>query len=307
MLITVALACTDSAGEEGTPTAYTYESPVVEGQADPVVIQSEVQDTLDNLRTFNAGPLITAWFQIRAYGDDMCPGETIWDSEDDGHVIYFDILCVVDDHIWFKGPMTTYAFEDNTLQQFEVYDPIRYMDGVKPYYTGQAIKGQTDVYDMTSDLDYNCSCTAILAEGDDEAGDFHTWLSYTDGPSHLTAPESDPTLWMNQGIFSHLYLQFDRATEGTRWQANLEGSVTGYTATYGDIELDLEIAGFYDGGVRTCEKGGGGTVEVRHTVTGQRTAMTFTVDETCNACADVGDGTVCLDFSTLADWEDSPW
>jgi hypothetical protein len=305
-VILLLLSCAGEPEPEA-PSAYTYTSPEVEDIADPVVMQEEVQDVIDNLRTFNAGPVIDAWFAARAYGDDLCPDETISDSAANGHVTYFDILCVVDDRIWFKGPMTSYEFTDNDLIKFEMYDPKPYMDGVKAYWTGTAIKGQSDVYDTESDLDYNCSCTAILADGPDVKELFYSWLSYTDGPSHLTAPESDPSLWMNQGIFSHLFLQFDRKVDDPRWQANLVGELSGYTSTYGDVELDLEISGDLIDGVITCEPGTGGTMSARHTDTGVRTELDIVVDEDCNSCSPVGDGEVCLNFTELMNWDSDPW
>ncbi len=302
------LACSDPPEQLAVelPSAYAYEAGTQDDAVDLVELQADAQAVLDDLRVYNAGPIIDAWYDAHTYAGRDCPLETISETAENGYVVYFDGECVAADRYWFKGPMTTYDFEDNRLEAFEVYDLRPYLEGDSAW-TGQAIKGQTDVYDAESTLDFNCSCTATIASSlaDPNAP---AWFSYTDGPSHWTAPTADTAAWMNNGITSNIFMWFSTTASDSRWQAVVNGSVTGVGATYGNIALDIRLAGSQlEQGV-LCDPGLTFSVEARRSSTGARTRMEFeTAAGACSACAVVGDGEVCLDLTNALDWEGAPW
>ncbi|MDP2315052.1 MAG: hypothetical protein Q8P41_19285 [Pseudomonadota bacterium] len=297
----------DSFGPPDLPSPYEYIAPDVGENVDPVTMQAELQATFDELRTFNGSATLTAYGQALLHGDGSCPNEVETDTENNGHTAYFDGLCVARTRYWFKGPMTTYAFTDNALDAFEISDfhPVRTDDGVA--WTGTALKGQTDIYDDRSDLDFNCSCTAVSAYSFPGPGEGH-WFSYVDGPSHYTAPEAAPGTWINLGLQVKLYAYLQRHLDGA-WEARLAGTVTGLTDRYGTIDLDLSFGGVRAAdGTIGCAAGGGGSVGMRYTTTGVRTELAFATDgASCVVCSPAGDGTVCLDLTSVADWETAPW
>jgi hypothetical protein len=288
------------------PSAYVYQGEVVEDVVDPVEMQVELQDLLDNIREFNGNQTMAAYGQARAYGDELCPLETVTETPEDGTTVYFDRLCVVDDRYWFKGPMTTYTFSDNTLDQFEIYDFAPQLHEIESTpWTGMAMKGQTDIFDSENTMDFNCSCTAVTAVSP-PLGTEQRWFTYTDGPSHWIAPEAADS-WINQGIQSHMWIAFWLDKTDGDFEAVLEGSVTGYGSEYGSIDLDMTVDGTRgDDGV-TCAPGTGGTAQLRHTTTGVRTDMTLVTDDSCDACGDVAGTTLCVDLTHLADWDSAPW
>ncbi len=304
------VACSGSGTDAVSwPTAWEYEAVAQEDAVDPAVIQAEVQGLLANVRSFNARPALEAYDQARLYGDSLCPEEVTTETVESGTSVYFERLCVARRTYWYKGPMTTYAFAENLLEQFEVYDFFQYMDFDGTKWTGSAMKGQTDIFSSgaAEPVDYNCSCTAMAAVSPPSATS-HQWLSYTDGPTHWTAPEALDS-WINQGIQSHLYMKFGTRPLDARWRAEIVGSVTGFATVYGDIELDLALGGdlLADGGV-ACDADGGGTIAARHTTTGLRTTLTYsTPGGSCEACVTVEGEEVCVDFAALMVWDTTPW
>ena len=302
------LACTappeDSAID--LPSAYTYAGEAVDDTPDPAVVQAELQAFFDEVRGFNGGPVIDDWYDVHRYADAACPAETITDSDANGHVVYFDGLCRAQERYWFKGPMTAYTFADNDLLAFEVFDFRPHLEKLTAAWTGQVIKGQTDIFDEVSDLDFNCSCTALRASASTNP-DSLQWASYTDGPSHWVAPSADPDAWNNQGIQSNLWMWFER-TQTTAWQAQIEGAVNNVGEVYGTVELELRMAGHGFGDDLACDEGTNFWVELRRSTTGTRTALDFrTTPGSCEACAPVGDTQVCVDLANALDWEGTPW
>lgn len=288
------------------PSAYTFDGDTNDDDVDLARLQAEVQAVLDGIRTYNAAPIIDAWYDAHTYSDVYCPAETISDTEANGYVVYFDSECVSEDRYWFKGPMTTYTFEDNTLADLEVYDLRPYLEVTTTEWTGRALKGQTDVFDAESSLDFNCSCTAALASAASDPNALG-WVSYTDGPAHWIAPTADPDVWINQGITSNLFMRFSRDGDA-RWEAEILGSVTGAAEVYGNVAIELRLGGVQLEQGLLCDPDSEFAIEARQSSTGARTRMEFeTADGACSACATVGEGEVCVDLTPALDWESSPW
>jgi hypothetical protein len=290
-----------------TPSAYSYEAPDRADAVDPAGIEAEVQALIDVIREFNAGPAIDAWFTVRAYGGATCPPEVTYDSADNGYVTYFDGQCEASGRYWFKGPMTTYTVTLNTLENTEVYDVRPYLLTETLPWSGQLIKGQSDVYDAQSDLDYNCSCTAALLQAE-EATLLH-WASYTDGPTHLDGPDRDADAWMNRGTLSNMWMYITEDAVAGRWSAKLDGSVTGHGEDYGDIEMYVELGGErLQDGTLLCDPGTGGEFVVRHSATGIRTSFKLELAAgSCQGCATVAGSPVCIDLSPIVSFEGAPW
>ena len=310
MFLLVASACTAPTGDTSVavrPSAYSYETSSQDDSEDLGVMQAEIQFILDNIRSYNGGPVIDAWYEAHRYSDGACPNDIITETEINGTVVYFDSECISQDRYWFKGPMTTYTFADKDFQGFDVADFLPYLEGgYDTLWTGQAIKGQTDVYDAESDLDFNCSCTAVRAVSIADP-DALEWLSYSDGPAHWISPSADPTEWMNEGVLSHLFIRYKREST-SRWEVSLQGSITGATEVYGDVALELIIGGMGTGDELNCNPDTYMHVEARRTATGARTAMDLLFEGgACSACTAVGSGEVCLDITEAVDWQEVPW
>ena len=192
------------------------------------------------------------------------------------------------------------AFE---IQELYVYGNL---DGT--LWTGNAMKGQTDVYTLDGSLDYNCSCSAALGEGDPDA-ETHGWWSFTDGPTHWTGPEDDGT-WMDRGEQSSLWVEFRRNETAGTWVGGLRGSVSGRGEVYGSVEMNIALSGDLDD-LTTCSSNNRVQMTVRETATGRTTDLDFTLDtsQACYACVTVveGEPDVCVDLSSFNDWEGAPW
>lgn len=304
----VAIGCAGAPGDAAParelPSPYTYEPEDAGGGVDPAVMQAELQAVVDRIRTFHGRAILDAYGQARGYGDTRCPVETETDTVENGHSVYFEGLCVAGTRYWFKGPMTTYAFVDTPLDAFEVFDFAAHDEHLGVGWTGAALKGQTDIYDARSDLDFNCSCTALDAMSATDGE--RRWFSYVDGPSHWVASDA-PAAWIDGGLQVQLYVVLAR-TDDAAWRARVAGTVTGATDTYGTIDLDLTLSGTHgaDGAVR-CDAGSG-TVGMRYTTTGVRTELVLEApDGGCSLCGPVGDETVCVDVSALQAWDTAPW
>ena len=290
-----------------TASAWEYTPEETSVVIDAGAMQRELQALVDNLRGYNATPVLDAWDGVRAYGDEACPAETVTESAANGTSTYFERLCVANHRTYFKGPMTVWQFTDNDLLAFEVDDIAQHVMLDGSLFSGRVMKGQTDVYEITSDLDYNCSCTAAVAAS--ENAERLQWWTYTDGPTHWTGPEDDGT-WMDAGHQSNVYQHYSRRPTDGVWNVVIEGSVTGHAEIYGSVDMLISIGGGMED-LRTC--GNAATIEVvmRHTETGQSATLTFGMDpsQACYGCAVVAEdqSPVCIDFSGLNDWEDAPW
>jgi hypothetical protein len=310
------LACTSSSepiapepADTGPTTASAWEYAAEDATfvVDVGVMQRELQTLVNELRGYNATPVLDAWGGVRAYGDELCPAETVTESAENGTSTYFERLCIANERTYFKGPMTVWDFTDNDLLAFEVVDVAENVRLDGTLYSGRAMKGQTDVYELASDLDYNCSCTAVVGASD--AVDEKQWWTYTDGPTHWTGPEDDGT-WMEEGHQSNVYQHYRRSPDEGEWSVVIEGAVTGHAEVYGSVSLMLSYSGSLDD-LATCPNTSSVEAVVRDTATGQSTTLTFGMDPSkpCFGCATVVEdqSPVCIDFSVINDWEDSPW
>jgi hypothetical protein len=312
MLTAVFLACVGdepgSPAEDTGPTsalAHPYEEAGNAAVVDPALLQSELQALVDTLRSYNATPVLDSWAAVRAYGDANCPSETITESEANGTTTYFERLCIANDVTYFKGPMTVYDFTENTLLAFEVADVQTNVELDGSLWTGRLMKGQTDIYEPGSTLDYNCSCTAALASSSTNA--IEQWWTYTDGPTHWSGPEDDGT-WMDRGVQSNLYQHYAEYTDAGYWWVRVRGAVTGHADVYGSVELDIMLGGPTTA-PQSCAPSSTAQAVMRHTDTGRSTPLVFTFEGgvSCSACAPVDGGEVCVDFAPLHAWEGSPW
>lgn len=315
MLIFWTMACS-ATGEDtatpvdSTPTAspWEYQRDSQDDGFDVDVLESELQDLLGDLRSYNATPVLDSWGAVRAYGDDQCPEETVTTTVENGTATYFERLCVANKVTWFKGPMTVYEFADNDLLSFEIQELYVYgnLDGTP--WTGTMMKGQTDVYQLDGSLDYNCSCTAGLAEGDPDA-ETHAWFTYTDGPTHWTGPEDDGT-WMDRGEQSSLYLEYRRSLTGGRWQAGARGSVSGRGEVFGSVEMSIALSG-ESSDLTRCSLDDRVRLAARQTDTGRTLDLELTLDTetSCTFCGTAveGEREICLDLSSVNDWKGAPW
>lgn len=314
-VLVVLLACTSQTVEPPPPldtgptdaTAWEYVPEDVSVAMDPGVMQRELQELISGLRGYNATPVLNSWVGVRAYGDAACPAETVTESDANGTSTYFERLCIANGVTYFKGPLTVWDFTDNDLLAFEVDDIADHVMRDGALYTGRVMKGQTDVYEPSSDLDYNCSCTAASAAS--YGVDRDQWWTYTDGPTHWTGVEADRT-WMDLGHQPNLYQHYTRRAGDGVWNVLIDGSVTGHAEEYGSVELTISIGGRLED-LTSCEASAAIEIVMRHTETGQSATLTFGMDpsQPCFGCADVVDGQspVCIDFSAINDWEDAPW
>jgi hypothetical protein len=203
--------------------------------------------------------------------------------------------------------MTTYEYTDNMLEATDLNEFRRFRADPNVHWTGMALRGQVDIYDQDSEIDFNCSCVAMEATSLEEDGSSH-WFSFIDGPVHWDAPDAPPA-WFDDGLQIQWYLYAGRRPATGEWHSAVEGVVTGLTEVYGTIWLKFNASGLRDEetGAVTCDPGGGLAL-VRSTATGTLTWFDMlTKDDSCVYCAPVGDGEVCVDITPIQDWETEPW
>ena len=296
----------DSGGtsdSQALPSAWGYEST---HDADPVTagdMEAALAAFVVRIPTTLANPVISSYFEARSLGTDGCPGEVVVEEEGVGTVSTWQGVCQTPDGITFNGPMTVWIFDGVSLSEAD-----RVLGRGFPEddlsYTGKGLRGQTDIFSADGSADFNCSCTAIQAEGHHEDGR-QAWHTVADGPTHWDGSAAEGT-WMEEGIQSGLEAHWIRFPTG-RVEFYASGSLEGFYDRFSAGEAGLRVD--RDPTMGSCVMQG--YLRIRDIETARW--YEFAVNQadgdlTCSTCVEDEElGSVCLNFQDLVDFEEKPW
>lgn len=310
------VGCAGPAAEPADePAAWAWEGSAPEEQASAEELSDAVAELLVAVRTVNAEPVLDSYQEAMSYRLDWCPELTETSSEATGEMTYWDGMCEGAEQVWFKGPMTTWNWEAIDLASgsvdlvSEIMASSTAFDGYR--FHGSGIRGQTDIFNPDSSIDFNCSCTAMQGMGAAEDGR-NGFFSFMDGPAHWTGAAAEGT-WLEAGVRPGLWIWAEAdPTVGLR-HITAAGNVTGFSERLDTARIDLTVFAPLDGS-KACTAGeiSSFSLSLRDAETASWYELDFEIDDSdptlCTACAPLESGEeVCVDLMPVLDWEDSPW
>lgn len=299
---------TDSSTEEAA-SAWTYEGADLDEPMNAEDLQAALQALVNRVRTINAQPVVDSYRGAMSHAYGECPTLVETSSDLTGDVDYWDGMCEGERDVWFKGPMTTWTYEDIDVAdgQIDLVSTILEQNGF--LYTGAGVRGQTDIFSVDTSIDFNCSCAAFWGQGVNSEGG-SSFFSLVDGPSHWTGSEAEGT-WLADGLRPGLWQSFEINTAEGFQMASIHGSITGYAERYDTAQFDLDLFRPLDHSSACYADLTVFTIEVRDAQTGQWASIDFRVETNGDACAATGEvegtGEITLDLATVLDWTESPW
>lgn len=302
-------------GESGAePTGWSWEGEGPDEALSVDALATATQALVDQLLQINASPVLDSYGEVMTYSQDRCPEQTETSSETTGDMRYWDGVCLGAEDVWFKGPMTTWSWDDIEIAggQVELLSDMmatsNAFDGYR--FDGTGIRGQTDIYSEDGGIDFNCSCAAMQGAGQTEDGRVG-FFSYMDGPSHWTGEASADT-WMDQGVRPGLWLWAESDPVAALRHVTAEGNVTGFAERYDTASLALTLFAPLDRSASCMADLSSFALTIRDAETADWTELSFAVDDSdpaaCPACAALPDGEqVCVELGALLAWGTAPW
>lgn len=301
-------------GEPRAPSAWQYDGGVPDEQATGEQLSTAVQALVDRLLQVNAAPVVDSYRQTLDYSMASCPAPIPTSSDATGDMTYWDGMCLGDQDVWFKGPMTTWAWEDIDISAGTV-DVISEIMASTPetmgfLMSGAGVRGQTDIFNADGSVDFNCSCTAMVGGGATEDGR-SAWFSFMDGPAHWTGSASDGT-WLADGLRPGLWIWAELNPVSGYQGVTVAGNLTGFTERFDTARLDLSVFRSPTSD-KACVGGvmSSFTLRIRDADTADWYDLDFEVTEDTDRClasatSESGE-TVTVDLSDIVGWEESPW
>lgn len=316
MAAALAAGCSSERAGSDTapPSAWTWEGAAPDEEADAEALSEATQALVDSLRSVTASPVLSSYYEAMSYGLEWCPSQTETSSEATGDMRYWDGMCEGQQGVWFKGPMTTWTWDGIDIGAGSV-DIISEILGSSPSFDGylfygNGIRGQTDIFDPTGAIDFNCSCTAMQGMGMAEDGRVG-FFSFMDGPAHWTGPASEGT-WMAEGWRPGLWTWAEVDPGAEMKQVTVAGNLTGFTERFDTARLDANVFRPTDGSL-ACTAGelSSLSLRVRDAETADWYDLAFAIEaseDSCLATAALESGAVVVvDLASLVSWEGAPW
>lgn len=288
----------DAESPAGTsdPVPYVYEEedpPVADLSA--ADLEGSIEAAIDLALSLNATPVFPAYAVAMAAAETGCP--SYYESE--GNVYWYD-QCTTSAGASFAG----YSF-------YQLYDQYDAGDGA--VYDGEAVYGVAQV--RTADghtFEAGGSAYALVATA--ETYTYHA--SVIAGSFAWDGPEAAGT-WLGDGVAPDVTLVAYVTEYGDLVQ--IDGGLSGMGGQLDTVVFDMLT--LYEAGLgSTCPTEPGGVVSVRDSA-GNWYDVVFdgpteyggaSDPDLCDGCGAAyfrGEplGEVCVDFTTLLDWEVSPW
>lgn len=276
---------------------------------------AELEESLASLVStavsISARPVLQSYYEAMTFSEDVCPAIVYASAETTGDVSYWDGLCEASTGVTFKGPMTTWDWADIDLANGEVDMLSSYLSGPGQGYTftGQGIRGQTDIYDDTSEIDFNCSCIAMMAAGRHTDGTIGS-VDYLDGPSHWTGSASEGT-WLEDDLRVNMVKWATLDPAGKNINVNYQGGITGLPGRFDTAKMDAVLSWEIDSELG-CKDDGFQTISLRlrdgETAEWSEPELTVgPVGEACMACMMYDGEEVCVDVHSLITEVELEW
>lgn len=306
------LACADPTDPEGPardplPSAWEWEdSASLAREADLELLSASVQALFDQARGVRAAAVHANYAAAMALATETCPTQAITTTEQQGLVHYWDGQCATEGGMVFKGPMTTWSWEDTPLFGSGVpeLDHMIPDDGLR--YDGQGMMAQADIFAQSGAPDFNCSCFAMEGTGEDGVGN-RGYFNWVDGPTHWTGAETAGTWMEGGGLRAGLWQYYLLDPNAGIVSLHLRGGLTGHAERYDSIWAELRGSRPL-GGSMPCAPDFQVDLEVRDGATTAWIAASLTMTQGCVACTTLeGVGELCADLEPLFDWEEAPW
>lgn len=311
-LLAIAGCSTPETPETAAASPWEWEGRSPEATVSAEELSVAVTALMDAVPTIHAAPVVSSYQEAMAYSQGRCPDVTRASSEATGDVQYWAAMCQGAEGVWFKGPMTYWVWEDIALAEGSV-DIVSGLLAARPElagarYYGLGIRGQTDIFNTDSSIDFNCSCVAMQARGQTPDGQ-DLFFSFTDGPTHWTGAAADGT-WMREGLLPSLWSVAREDAETDRRRLDIVGDLSGFAERFDTASLSLSLSRPRDGSL-ACDADGALSLTIRDAETALWHPLSFVIsadERACLACADWDDGErICVDLASYLDWDDSPW
>ncbi len=307
--------CAAEGTGDSAPSGWSWEEQAPEEVASAADLSLDVQALIDQLRTINAAPVLSSYYEAMGNSLAWCPEQTETTAETTGDMRYWDGVCAGSEDVWYKGPMTTWTWDGIDLAAGTV-DIISTIMASSPSFEGYAfngngIRGQTDIYNPDSSVDFNCSCTAMQGMGMADDGRIG-FFSFMDGPAHWTGPAAEGT-WMAEGVRPGLWTWAEANPAEDMRHLTAAGNVTGFAERFDTARLDLTVFAPIDGS-KACTAGdlSSFSLSIRDAETADWYNLEFEIDDSdaaaCTACATLESGEqLCVDLLPAIAWEGAPW
>lgn len=266
-----------------------------------------MQAQLDGVRALRATDPLNSFRAVMEFSEPRCPASGVTTTtEDAGSTYYFDGLCSTDT-ITFKGPALLHTWD---VDRVEPVAAMSVTSGLPTnvLWSGYGFNGQTDVYGVNGDPDFNCSCTMIDIVGSDSDG--AAWFfGITQGPAHYTGPEGQGSWMDDPGIDPALSITV--TDDGRLRRFQIFSTTSGLGERYDAAELSVVGAAGRGGGNWNCAPDAL-TLDIDYRDSQDATWSSIsltTYDSSCELCGTASNGeAVCLDpRAALLDWDGSPW
>lgn len=300
LALTFLLGC--PAEEAPAPADTTEPAPYVYEEEDPPEAELAAADLEESIEaavgialTLNATPIFPAYEVVMAGAEEGCPAY----YESEGNLYWYD-QCTTSGGTDFSG----YSF-------YQLYD--QYDGGDGTLYDGEAVYG---VAQVTTPEGYTFEAGGSAYALVSAAETYTYYASVIAGSFAWDGPGAEGT-WLADGVSPDLTLVGYTTEYGDMVQVD-----GGFTGTGGQLDtVVFDMITIYEAGLgSTCPTEPGGVVSVRDNVGNWYDVVfdgpTEYGDESdpdlCDGCGAAyfrGEplGDVCVDFTTLLDWEVSPW
>jgi hypothetical protein len=319
-LVVLLLSCAEPppasapAGVDPAPEASTwgYDEAVPTTGLDVATAEPAAQLFIDSLYDYHGKVVVTAFREAMGWSTSECPYTTVTDTESSGQQAYWTGLCYGDEGMWYKGPMTTWAFDQTNIREGNVEgvtDALRELAYEGYLFDGAGIRGQTDIFSDDGTKDFNCSCIAMHGQGTAEDGRVASF-SLTDGPAHWFGGAQEGT-WLQASSRPSLWMWFETNPNNVRRIVRIAGGVTVLGQRYGAVRVALELKRQRDR-PESCLLSNESTftLDLRDATTATWHALVFDMsgaEDDCIACAPTDGGPLCVNLSGLLDPETAPW
>lgn len=301
----------DALHERTEASAWEYSEDTAAAPVTQEALQAAVEALVGALFSATADPVLRSYDEAMEFAAGDCPTATTTITEANGEVRYWESLCHTDREIWFKGPMTTWAWTGNPVADGSVDFISAILAETRPGFrvSGRGISGQTDIYSSDGVLDFNCSCAAMMGLAEDDAGT-EAFFNYVDGPTHWTGPAAQGS-WMEAGLHPGLWMWAERSPTTGLVSVQVSGNVSGFHERFGSARLDLNLSRPLDGAA-PCLSDPPTQLRVllRDDESAEWLPLDFTVRATESAClatASFGELALEVALDGLLDWEERPW
>jgi hypothetical protein len=212
--------------------------------------------------------------------------------------------------VFFNGPMTTWDWNETLLvpgEQQLLYNyglPWPEIEFETASWTGSGMNGQTDIY--SEELDFNCSCLAHSAYGETEKDEL--WMRIADGPSHSTGAALEGA-WINENLQVGLSVYARRSKLAGRRFAWGQLEISGHGSLYNTVSIEYSLqSNKSDSCALHLEEQYPLSIRARESHTGRWLTLDWTLDpDSCTACTQHNEESVCVELGPLVNWETEPW